>query len=94
MIVVPLEVISKMQLYFHYILSQMKRKSFRDDDHRGLETRNVLNLNLLFLKFFSRSQSLKMALNWIMEIICYPSSMTRLGDLLDFGQLFKAIGNN
>ena len=26
--------------------------------------------------------------------ISHPTSVTRLGDLLDFGQLFKALGNN
>ena len=34
-------------------------------------------------------------LNWITALnISVTSSVTRLGDLLDFGQLFKAFGNN
>ena len=28
------------------------------------------------------------------EHICNVNSVTRLGDLLDFGQIFKAFGNN
>ena len=28
------------------------------------------------------------------ETICTANNVTRLGDLLDFGQLFKAFGNN
>ena len=28
------------------------------------------------------------------SLVCVPISVTRCGDLLDFGQLFKAFGNN
>ena len=30
----------------------------------------------------------------VFAILVFTSSVTRLGDLLDFGQLFKAYGNN
>ena len=48
----------------------------------------VLSVLLLYLK------DLYTSLSQLSTVNEAPSSMTRLGDLLDIGQLFKAFGNN
>ena len=36
----------------------------------------------------------KHLVNCIFQLLVFPGSVTRLGDLFDFGQVFKAFGNN
>ena len=48
--------------------------------------------NSKFLLFLSIQKGPSQKLNPFLSLI--RSSVTRLGDLLDFGQLFKACGNN
>ena len=46
---------------------------------------------MVCITYFLKGQSF---LTFIWVVILAPTSATRLGDFLDFGQLFKAFGNN
>ena len=48
---------------------------------------------LLQLGDFSQAKNLNLVIAYL-DLLTLVSSVTRLGDLLDFGQLFKDFGNN
>ena len=54
----------------------------------------VIHASTLIFPFLTFSVCTYNRLLLLLLPTCLPISVTRLGDLLDFGQLFKAFGNN
>ena len=62
----------------------------------GAESRILINPVIVDFEFDTRRRrrGWKVGGRWKLEMVCGMTSVTRLGDLLDFGQLFNAFGNN